>query len=242
MHISKEIRIIDLALYLEKYNILVIGDVHLGFEQSQNKIGVLLPRFQFKDTISRIEGILKQVGKELDAIVINGDLKHEFGEISDQEWRDILKFIDFLSTHSKKTIIVKGNHDAILYPIAKKRNIEIADTYSIGDIFISHGHTIPESDEITKSKTILIGDEHPAVTLKEGGRAEQFKCFLKGAWKKKELIIMPSFNQVTTGKDILRERFQTPFMQQKVISDFELYIVGDKVYDFGKVRNISKKV
>ncbi len=239
MQISQGIRIIDLALYLEEFNTLVIGDVHLGFEESLNRKGVLVPRFQYKDTIERLKKIILQLKEKPKEIVINGDLKHEFGEISEQEWREILKFIDFLSENCERIVLVKGNHDVILYPIARKRNIGIAETYSIGKIFISHGHTIPESEEFRKSKIILIGDEHPAVTLKEGGRAELYKCFLKGKWKGKELIIMPSFNQVTIGKDILRERFQTPFMQQKLISDFKLYVAGDKVYDFGKAEDLK---
>ncbi len=240
MKISKGIRIIDLALYLKERNALVIGDVHLGFEEAQNKMGVFLPRFQFKDSIARLEKIFTEIGKEADEIVINGDLKHAFGEISEQEWREILKFIDFLAVHSRKIIIVKGNHDVILYPITRKRNIQIVETYSIGEIFISHGHTIPDAEKLENAKIMLIGDEHPAITLKEGGRAELFKCYLKGKWKGKDIIIMPSFNQVTIGTDILKEKFQSPFMERNVISDFELYVVGeDGVYDFGKVKNIK---
>ncbi|MBI2134083.1 metallophosphoesterase [Candidatus Woesearchaeota archaeon] len=239
MRILPKIRIIDLALYLEESGTLIIGDVHLGFEESMNKMGVLIPRFQFKDTLSRLEKIFNDLGKEPDAVVINGDLKHEFGEISDQEWREILKFIDFLLIHSKKIIIVKGNHDVILYPVARKKNIEIHETHFINNICISHGHTIPKNLDFEKSEIIIIGDEHPAVTLKEGGRAELYKCFLKGEWKGKKIIVMPSFNQVTVGKDILKEQFLSPFIQRNAVYGYEIYIVGsDRVYDFGKVKNL----
>ena len=51
------IALADLALYLKKENILVIGDVHLGYEDAMTKQGVFMPRFQFKDTISHLEKI-----------------------------------------------------------------------------------------------------------------------------------------------------------------------------------------
>ena len=33
-------------------------------------------------------------------VIINGDLKHEFGTISDQEWRDVLKIFDLILGNS----------------------------------------------------------------------------------------------------------------------------------------------
>jgi uncharacterized protein len=237
MTISKGIEIIDLALYLKKHNALVIGDIHLGFEESLTKQGILMPRFQFKDTMQRIEGILAKV-KEPGKIIINGDLKHEFGSISSQEWNDAMRMFEFLKKHSEKIVLVKGNHDIILAPIARRQGIDIVDDYWLGDILITHGHVIPKNAE--KAKTVIIGDEHPAVSIREGARSELFKCFLKGSWHKKLLIAMPSFNMVTTGTDILKEKMQSPFLRQD-LSDFDVYVVADKVYEFGKLGKIASQ-
>jgi uncharacterized protein len=235
MRISRGIEIIDLALFLKSHNALVIGDVHLGFEESLTKKGVLMPRFQFKDTIQRLEKILEQVSG-LKEIIINGDLKHEFGSISDQEWHDTLLFLDFLKKHCGKIVLVKGNHDVILGPIARKRDIAIVDDYWLDDILITHGHLVPKGAE--KANAIIIGDAHPAVSIREGARSEVFKCFLKGKWKSKTLIAMPSFNMVTTGTDILKENLQSPFLKQD-LSDFEVFVAADKAYDFGKLSKIT---
>ncbi|MFH1182341.1 MAG: metallophosphoesterase [Candidatus Woesearchaeota archaeon] len=237
MELSEGIEIIDLALYLEEYNALVIGDVHLGFEESLTKQGVLIPRFQFKDTIQRLEKILEQV-TGLKEIIINGDLKHEFGSISDQEWHDALLLIDFLGKHCGKVVLVKGNHDVILAPIARKRGIEIVKDYWLGEILITHGHNVPEHAE--KAKVVVIGDEHPAVSIREGARVELFKCFLRGKWHNKLLIAMPSFNMVTIGTDILKEKIQSPFLQQN-LDDFEVFVVADKVYGFGKLGKLAEQ-
>ena len=71
MQISENMKIIDLALYLEDHNALVISDVHLGYEEAMNKTGVLIPRFQYKDTIERLQKILAHFkGKKLKEIII----------------------------------------------------------------------------------------------------------------------------------------------------------------------------
>ncbi|MBW2966513.1 metallophosphoesterase, partial [Candidatus Woesearchaeota archaeon] len=112
MNITKDTKIIDLALYLTKSKTLIIADSHIGHEEALNKQGILVPRFQFKELILRLEKILKKI--KLNTIIINGDIKHEFGTISNQEWRHTLRLIDFLSKHCKNLFLIKGNHDKIL--------------------------------------------------------------------------------------------------------------------------------
>ena len=236
MEILKGIKIVDLGLYITKHKTLIIADIHIGYEEALNKQGILVPRFQFKEVLERLERIVAKVSPE--TIVVNGDIKHEFGQISDQEWRDTLKVLDFLSKHCKKIVLTKGNHDTILGPIAKKRNVEIVDSYKVGDIYITHGDKIPETLEFANSKTIIIGHEHPAVGLRKGQRVEQYKCFLAGRWKRKNLVVVPSFNLIVEGTDILQEKLLSPFLTN--IKNFDVYIVADKVYRFKKVKDLLK--
>lgn len=235
MEISRNIKIIDLGLKIGKT--LVIADLHIGFEEALNKQGILVPRFQFRDVYERIEKILKKARPDI--VVVNGDIKHEFGKISEQEWRETLKVLDLLLQNCRKVILVKGNHDTILGPIAKKRDVGVVDKYEVdnGKILIVHGDKgikLPR-----KTKVIIIGHEHPAVSIREGPRAEVFKCFLKGEYKGRELIVMPSFNLVTEGTDILKEQLLSPFLKQK-LDDFEVYVAGDKVYDFGRIKDMKQ--
>ncbi len=223
------ITIVDLALQYKEY--LIISDLQLGYEEQLLRAGLLLPRFQVKDIITRLEKIVEQV--QVTKIVLNGDIKHEFGEITNQEWRDTLHLLDFLAQRFEEIILIKGNHDVVLGPIALKRKIQIVDYFQIDDITITHGHRIiPQV-----SKVMIIGHEHPAISFKER-RDERFKCFLKGKWHRNILIVTPSFHFLTAGHDITKEAVLSPYLADG-LKNFEVYVVEDKVYAFGKLKEIS---
>ncbi len=232
MEILKNIEIVDLALYLKKEKILIIADLHIGQEEAMNKQGILIPRFQFKEIEKRLKNILDKL--EIKRIIINGDLKHEFGIISEQEWRNTLKILDLCLNYAP-VILIRGNHDKIIGPIANKRNVQILESYKTKGITILHGDKLKE----IKTKTIIIGHEHPAITISDKIRKEKYKCFLKGKWKNKNIIVMPSFNQLTEGTDIASQRLLSPFL--KNISNFEVYVIEDKIYNFGKLKNLNQR-
>ena len=235
MKIVNNIEITDLALYLKKENMLIIADSHIGFEEALNKQGVLVPRIHFKELIKRLEKIIN--GKRFEKIIINGDIKHEFGKISETEWRHTLRLLDFLGRYCDEIILIKGNHDNIIGPVAEKRKVRVKDYYKIGNILIIHGNKIPDKAVLKQVKTIIIGHEHPAIMLRQGLRSEKYKCFLKGKYKHKVLIVQPSLNLLTEGTGIDKEKLLSPFLQQN-LDNFDVYVVADKVYEFGKVKNI----
>ena len=94
-------RFVDKAIWLEKDRILVISDLHLGFEEYLNKQGLFVPRTQYKKIGENLEKIINFVGK-IKKIIILGDLKHEFGTVSSQEWGEVSKLIDFLGRKCRK--------------------------------------------------------------------------------------------------------------------------------------------
>lgn len=208
---------------------LIIGDLHIGLEEAMNKQGILIPRFQLDDLFKIFNKIFSK--RTFKRIIINGDLKHEFGEISKQEWRDTLRVLDYL-LEKGEVILIKGNHDTILDPIANKKNLKIIDKLDIDNISIVHG------DKIKKDLrgAVIIGHVHPAINLE--GR--KYKCFLKGKYKEKDLIVLPSFNLVNEGYNVLREKSISPYMDNS--ENFEVYVVEDKVYYFGKVENLKKLI
>lgn len=236
MEISNGIEIMNLCLYLKKEKALVMADIHMGFEEALNKQGILVPRTQYVETINRLKKLLK--GFEIKKIIVNGDLKHEFGKISETEWRHTLRLLDFLFEHCKKIILLKGNHDTILGPIAEKRGLEVKRNYVMGKTMILHGDKIPKGEKFDSMKRLIIAHEHPAISIHKDGRLEKFKCFLKGKWKKKELIVMPSFNMVTEGTDVVKEKLLSPFLKQS-LDDFQVFIVSEGVYGFGTVKDIK---
>ncbi|MBI3033144.1 metallophosphoesterase [Candidatus Woesearchaeota archaeon] len=239
--ITPGIELIDLGIYLQKHHAVVISDIHLGFEEAMK--GVMLPRFQLVDTIQRLDKIFGEIKtkfnkKVLEKIVITGDLKHEFGKILVQEWRNVLKFIDYLQQHCHEIVLIKGNHDIMLDPVLKKRTLTYVDYVKIDDILICHGDAIKEKEMTKEINTIIIGHEHCAIGLQKGNRIERYKCFLVGTFKKRMLIAMPSLNLLTIGTDVLHYDLLSPYLQGN-IDNFKVYIVEDTVYDFGTIKSIK---
>jgi hypothetical protein len=236
MQISKNIQIIEETLYLENEKILILNDPHIGYEQVMHFKGILVPRQQLKVIITKLEKIIKHL--KPNKIIINGDLKHEFGKILDREWKEVLQFLDFLLKHVKEVIVIQGNHDPVLKPVTLKRGVNIQKEYridnKINNILITHGDALVETD----AETIIIGHEHPAITLKKHGKVEKFKCFLKGKWKNKELIVVPSFNPLLEGTDVLEGQFLSPFLNN--VNNFNIFIVNKgEVFNFGKLKNLK---
>jgi len=137
-------RPIGLGLFIEKEHTLIIADLHLGYEEMLNARGVLLPRINFSAAKKRLGEMLKEVPK-LERIVINGDLKHEFGRISEQEWREVIEMVRFLAGKCGELVLLKGNHDNILGPLAKWEKLEIKDNLYITGVsaLALHGHKLP---------------------------------------------------------------------------------------------------
>ncbi len=281
MKLFNEIELIDLAIYTDKA--LILTDFHIGYEEALNKQGLMVPRFQFEEIIKRLEKIfLRLKGQKIERIIVNGDLKHEFVTISEQEWRNVLKLLDYFGRHCDEIILIEGNHDTILGPIARKRNVKVVGHYIIdpsarkalkseetiqkssinnntkqslktiktkksientknnskNKILVIHGDKIPDKTILEGAPTIIIGHEHPAVSIRDGARTELFKAYLIGKWQGKNIIAQPSFNMVTEGTDMLREEVLSPFLKGN-LGKFEAIIVADKLYRFGKLKNLG---
>lgn len=236
----KDYKFIDKAVFLKKEKILIIADLHIGYEESLVGKGVFLPRSQYKTIKENIEGILKKTGRVKEVVVL-GDLKHEFSGILSQEWQEVIDFLDFLAEFCEKIVLVKGNHDTILGPIAEKKGLEVRDFYIQGENCFFHGNKM--FPEVLKSrvKRIFFGHMHPAITIKEDVKAETYKCFLVGKWKSKEIIILPSFFPLTEGTDV--EIGDTNLALPLKFSGFEVYVPvpdEEKVLDLGKVKDVGR--
>ncbi len=228
-------KIMDLALIVDNY--MVISDLHLGYEQSLNADGIMVPKFQYPLIKARMEEIIKR--STCQRIIVNGDLKHEFGRISRQEWNEALNFLEFLEKHFKEIILIKGNHDNFTRFIAKKTDLEVLETFSLENFRIMHGHKIPSHLTRGEGETIIIGHEHPCIGLRSGERLEKIKCFLKTKYNGFNLIVMPSFNFVTEGSDILQERPLSPFLKGNPKKMEVIGVENFEIFPFGDIKNIT---
>ena len=101
-----------------------------------------------------------------------------------------------------------------------------------------HGDRILSTPKVKEADILIIGHEHPAISLHEGEKIEKYKCFLVGEWKGQTLIVLPSFMPAIEGTDVNNERLLSPYLHQD-IGNFDVYIVGDEVYRFGKLKKIK---
>ncbi|MBE2900685.1 phosphoesterase [Methanothermobacter thermautotrophicus] len=229
-----DLEICDLSLLIE--DSMVIADLHLGYEQYLNRQGVMVPGFQFRRIIERIDTIRDVSGAS--SIIINGDLKHEFGRVSWQENREIIRMMDYLEENFRDITIIRGNHDPLIPHMSRVSHLSVTDTLRISGFLLAHGHVIPEDLD---AGTIIIGHEHPCVGLRSGERVEKIKCFLLGPFRDRKLLVMPSFNFVTEGSDILHEDILSPLLREAELTEFLVYGVEDfEVFEFGTVGDLLK--
>ena len=107
----------------------------------------------------------------------------------------------------------------------------------INKILITHGDKIRGEKEAYDADLIVIGNEHPAVVLSDGSKREKYKCFLVGKWKKQDLVAMPSFLPTIEGTNVKQGKLLSPYLHQN-LDNFEVFAVGDKVYKFGRLKDI----
>ncbi len=232
----KNIELHDLCVFLREERVLIISDLHLGYEESLTSKGVLVPHSQFAHTEHRMLATVRALKPK--TIVFNGDFKHDFGKIASSEWREGRKLLETVRKHTKSILIIEGNHDPSIGPFAAKIQVQIASLLISNDTLIVHGDEIPQESSLNNIKTIIIGHEHPAVTIREGMVSETYKCFLVGAWKRKRLIVMPSYNLITQGTNVLTQTLLSPFLSS--IDSFRVIVSQNGLFDFGKIKDMKK--
>ena len=240
---NKDFTFISKTIFFPKQGILVIGDLHLGYDSMIKEQGINLLFDQLEETKKELEIIIKRVKAiyTLKKIILLGDIKHHF-KFQKQEISDLRNFLKFLEKHINKEniILIKGNHDTFTLKDYALKNFHIEN-----EIAFTHG----EQDYLElynkDIKTVVTSHIHPAVLIKDkiNIKREKYKCFLVGKYKKKQFIILPSFFPITEGISLDniggRDAFDQIIPREKLKS-FETYVVGKKrVYGFGKYGKLS---
>ena len=223
----------------KKERILVIGDLHLGYEETLNASGIFVSREMFREMIDEMQRVFDKTGK-VDKVVLLGDVKHKFGGILRQEWNDVLSLFEFLKKKCKEIIITKGNHDIILEPIVRKvKGVRLVEYFIWKEYCFVHGNK--KFEEIIKNKDIkciIMGHVHPAVEISDGVKNEKYKCFLIGRFGKREMILVPSFFSLIEGTDPRESHLKEIWNIN--INNFKVKVVnGLEVLDFGGLGDLK---
>lgn len=127
----------------------------------------------------------------------------------------------------------------LLVPCLRGTGVRLCDYHIVGPYAFLHGDR--DFDEI-HSKEItcwVVGHVHPAVELSDGTKRERYKCFLRGPYKGKEIIVVPSLFSKSEGIDVLTQNLGLawPLDAEKC----RVLIVGEgkEPLDFGIARKIK---
>jgi hypothetical protein len=245
---STKYEMIGKTLYFPEQKILVIGDLHLGYEEKLHNQGIMVPLNQMKKILEEFEELFnyfKKKKKKIEKIIFLGDIKHYFPYNKEEKFR-VHKLLSFLREHleEENIIFIRGNHDKI--DLGKK----FVDHYIERDLCFFHGDKDFVELWDKKIKMLVMAHIHPSIVLTEekGVKKEKYKCFLKGKFKNKEIIIVPSFLPYVEGKVVSErddnEKFSMFISKQKIMN-FEVFVVNEDLYDkkgalkFGKLNKLK---
>jgi putative SbcD/Mre11-related phosphoesterase len=144
--------------------VMVISDLHIGWEVALAKEGVHVPS-QTGRLLERLKGILGS--EKPDRLVILGDVKHTVSKIELGEWRDVPWFFEEVCKIVSKVQVVPGNHDGDLEALLPE-SVELLSPRGtmVGDVGLFHGHTWPDVKMLGCS-TLVAGHVHPVVVFSD---------------------------------------------------------------------------
>jgi putative SbcD/Mre11-related phosphoesterase len=207
----------------------VIADLHIGMEE----LSFLTSRIQTAEMLKKVIYCIEKF--ELENLVIAGDIKQGFGKTVVQEWDEINQFFEVIRD-KVNVIIIKGNHDFYIRNMLK--DIKDHDFYRVGKYIITHGH----KEVLRDNEIFIIGNEHPAITIKdEIGVKVKLRAYL---WlENKNVLVLPAFNPLSKGSDVLSSKdFLSPLLKDLKLEKTHIYAIDDEseeVLYFGTLKNIK---
>ncbi len=144
--------------------VLVISDLHLGWEGHLSKKGVHIPSQTPKIKKRLLKLIQETTPKQL---IILGDVKDAITRVPMKDWKDIPEFFEDIQEQVSEIQIIPGNHDGNLEPLLPE-NIKIVSTSGISfkDVGLFHGHSWP-APELFGCRSIITGHVHPMIAIQD---------------------------------------------------------------------------
>lgn len=209
----------DRCILFEKEKILVIGDLHLGYEKALEDEGMYLPRMNTESIRESLNRLIEKY--EPEEIVLLGDIKHDFKRAK-FEGKEEVRAIVRLIMDAAKIIIVKGNHDNYVQNIVADMGVTVVDHVDICGYRLEHGHVD------SGVRPVIIGHEHPSVKIVgalSGGLKMQ--CFMYA--RKEGVLVIPPFSFLSSGTDFAMssEDFMSSACKGADMGNAELYCVSE---------------
>jgi hypothetical protein len=153
-----------LLLRRNSERVLVVADLHIGWEVALAQKGVHVP--------SQTPKILKQMLQLIELckptrLIFLGDVKHTVARVEMEEWRDIPDFFEALGRKVSNIEIAPGNHDGNLEPLLPE-TVKILPSTGVvlGSAGLFHGHAWP-APELLGCRSLITGHVHPMVAFRD---------------------------------------------------------------------------
>ncbi len=229
------------AVYFPEISTVAVSDLHLGLEASMTSNGYYVPEFQLEKVKKELEKCFEET--QASTIVLNGDLKNEFST-SYSEKKEVSELLKFLKTVFEKVVVVKGNHDLFLEETVEEEGLKMRETFLKQNVLFAHGHQ--ELDTEKNYDTVVIGHEHPALSLEDDiGHVEKIPCLLHSKnGQGLEIIVLPAFSHISNGSEV-NNISESDLLSPVIKNNFELNSMTaiavsreGGVYDFGRLSNL----
>jgi len=153
------------ALLLENLSerVLVVADLHIGWEASLAQKGIHVPS-QTPKLLEKMIQLIKATNPS--SIIFLGDVKHTVRKVELEEWRDVPEFFQKISEIVQDIQVLSGNHDGNLEALTTP-NVKIHSSSGItlwNRIALLHGHAWPKAD-LLGCETMVMAHLHPVVTF-----------------------------------------------------------------------------
>jgi putative SbcD/Mre11-related phosphoesterase len=153
-----------LLLRRKSERVLLVADLHLGWEASLTRKGVHVPS-QTPKILNKILELIKKCKPT--RLILLGDVKHAIAKVEIEEWRDIPDFFEALEKKVPNIQVVPGNHDGNLEPLLPE-TIKILPSTGVvvGNFGLFHGHAWPAPD-LLGCHSLITGHVHPMVAFRD---------------------------------------------------------------------------
>lgn len=174
------------AIYIPKYNILIISDWHLGKLTHFRKEGLFVPAPDIEEEFARLNLLIQEL--EIKEIVFLGDLFHSQWN---SDWEKLKSYINHIANQSILCTLTKGNHDILTDNHFYNMEIRVKKEVLLSEgIILSHEPIVGLPDYMYN----IVGHVHPGCLIEAGAR-QTFKlpCFhIQG-----KQLTMPAFGKYT---------------------------------------------
>lgn len=144
--------------------VLVVADLHIGWEATLTQRGVHVPS-QTSKILDKVLQLVKEAKPT--EIIFLGDVKHTISGVEIEEWRDIPDFFEAIEKVVPKIQIIPGNHDGSLEPLLPETvRILSPKGMTIGDVGLFHGHAWP-APELLGCRSLVTAHVHPMVVFRD---------------------------------------------------------------------------